>query len=103
MVLLIRVIHGLLSAFFLACIAFVYYVAIADVDSPLVVAAVGALILEGAVVVFNGGDCPLGGVHRRFGDEKAFFELLLPPRAAKLAVPVLGSVTALGIALLFIP
>lgn len=102
MVLLIRTIHGLLSAFFLACIAFVYYAAIADVDSPLVIAAAGALVLEGAVVVLNGGDCPLGGIHRRYGDEKAFFELVLPPRAAKLAVPVLGTVTALGIALLFV-
>ncbi len=101
MVILIRAVHGLLSAFFLSCIAFVYYAAIADVDSPLAFAAAGALVLEGAVVVLNGGDCPLGIVHRRYGDEKAFFELLLPPRAAKLAVPVLGAVTALGIALLF--
>ena len=101
MVLLIRTIHGLLSAFFLACIAFVYYAAIADVNSPLAFAAAGALVLEGAVVALNGGDCPLGGIHRRYGDEKAFFELLMPPKAAKLAVPVLGTVTALGIALLF--
>jgi hypothetical protein len=102
MVLLIRTIHGLLSAFFLACIGFVYYGAIADVDSPLVYAAAGALILEGVVVSLNGGDCPLGGIHRRYGDEKAFFELLLPAGAAKLAVPVLGAVTALGIALVVV-
>jgi len=102
MVLLIRTIHGLLSAFFLACIAFVYYAAIADVNSPLAFAAAGALVLEGAVVALNGGDCPLGGIHRRYGDEKAFFELLMPPKAAKLAVPVLGTVTALGIVLLVI-
>jgi hypothetical protein len=102
MVLLIRTIHGLLSAFFLACIGFVYYAVIADVDSPLVIAAAGALILEGLVVALNGGDCPLGGIHRRYGDEKAFFELVLPPRAAKLAVPVLGTVTAVGIVLVFV-
>jgi hypothetical protein len=101
MVLLIRAIHGLLSAFFLACIGFVYYAAIADVDSPIAYAAAGALILEGVVVALNGGDCPLGGIHRRYGDEKAFFELLLPARAAKLAVPVLGTVTAAGIILVF--
>jgi len=102
MVLLIRAVHGLLSAFFLSCIAFVYYAAIADVDSPLVIAAVGALILEGLVVALNGGDCPLGGIHRRFGDEKAFFELVLPPRVAKLAVPALGAVAALGIVVLLL-
>lgn len=99
MVILIRTVHGLLSAFFLGCIAYVYYAAIADVESPLVYAAAAALVLEGAIVVLNGGNCPLGAVHRRYGDEKAFFELLLPPKAAKLAVPVLGAVTAFGILL----
>lgn len=99
MVILIRTVHGLLSAFFLACVAYVYYAAIADIESPLVYAAGAALVIEGAIVLFNGGNCPLGAVHRRYGDDKAFFELLLPPRTAKLAVPVLGAVTVIGIIL----
>lgn len=97
MVLLIRTVHGLLSAFFLACIGYVYYAAIADTKSPLVFAAAAALVLEGAIVVLNRGNCPLGAMHTRYGDDKAFFELLLPPRAAKLAVPILGLVAAFGI------
>jgi hypothetical protein len=37
---------------------------------------------------------------RRLGDDTPFFGLLLPPHAAKRAVPVLAAVTALGIILL---
>lgn len=48
----------------------------------------------------NHGDCPLGGLGDRVGDPVPLFELVLPPRAAQLAVPVLGVVTATGVALL---
>jgi hypothetical protein len=48
----------------------------------------------------SGGKCPLGPILRRLGDETPFFELLLPPRAAKLAVPTLAAVSVLGALLL---
>ena len=48
----------------------------------------------------NHGDCPLGGLGDRVGDPVPLFELVLPPRAARLAVPALGVVTAAGVALL---
>jgi hypothetical protein len=50
-------------------------------------------------VAANGGDCPLGGLQERLGDPDPLFELVLPARAARLAVPVLGVVTACGPAL----
>ena len=55
---------------------------------------------EGLLVVKNRGDCPLGGLQERLGDPIPLFELVLPPRAAKLAVPVLGAIAGAGIALL---
>lgn len=97
---LVRTMHGLISAFFLACIAVVYYAGISGRRRRVGSIAAIALVAEGVVVSANGGDCPLGNVHRQYGDDKAFFELLLPQRAAKLAVPVLGAVATLGIALL---
>jgi hypothetical protein len=36
----------------------------------------------------------------RLGDETPFFALFLPPRAAKLAVPILAAVSVLGAVLL---
>jgi hypothetical protein len=50
-------------------------------------------------VIANRGDCPLGGLQERLGDPIPLFELVLSPKAAKLAVPVLGVISAAGIAL----
>jgi hypothetical protein len=61
--------------------------------------AIVALAGEGLLVVANRGDCPLGGLQERLGDPVPLFELVLSPRAAKLAVPVLGAITGLGVAL----
>jgi hypothetical protein len=55
------------------------------------------------VVGLNGGDCPLGAVHKRVVDDRTFFELFLPHRYAKRAVPFFTFVTLVGIALAFRP
>jgi hypothetical protein len=52
------------------------------------------------VVGANHGDCPLGPLGDRIGDDVPLFELVLSPRAAKLAIPTLGTVTAVGLGLL---
>jgi len=102
MVHLVRLAHGLVSALFLSCLGYVYYCGVTDTRSIWLVLSVIALAGEGAVVALNGGDCPLGFVHQRVGDEKAFFELFLPKRAAKLAVPFLAAVTVVGFGLLLV-
>jgi hypothetical protein len=99
-VLLSRLVHGLISLLFLACIALIYAAAWQGRAGVLTLVAIGALTLEGMLVALSRGNCPLGPVFRRLGDEKPFFELLLPPRAAKAAVPVLGAVTVVGLVLL---
>jgi hypothetical protein len=99
-VLLSRVAHGLVALGFLACIALVYLGAWeARVDAATVV-ALALLAVEGTLVLVSRGDCPLTPFLRRLGDDTPLFELVLPPRAAKQAVPVLGTVTALGAVLL---
>jgi hypothetical protein len=86
--------HGLVSVLFLACIAAVYAGAWRGTAGTLTLAAVGALLLEGLLVLLSRGSCPLGPLFRRLGDDTPFFELLLPRHAARLAVPVLAAVTA---------
>ncbi len=57
-------------------------------DRPLA-ASVAFLSIEGVGLAIGGGDCPMGPLQESWGDPKPFFELILPPRAAKAAVPVL--------------
>jgi hypothetical protein len=55
------------------------------------------LCVEGAALIVGHGDCPVGPMQAEWGDPVPFFELALPPRAAKAAVPVLAVVSVAGI------
>lgn len=97
-----RAAHGLIAVGFLGAIAYVWWCAISGRRGPLLRLAIAALAGEALFVGANGGDCPLGPLGDRVGDPMPLFGLVLPPRAARLAVPVLGLVTAAGIALVAI-
>jgi hypothetical protein len=60
-------------------------------------AGVAFLSVEGAALVVGHGDCPVGPLQAEWGDPVPFFELVLPARAAKAAVPVLAVVSVAGI------
>jgi hypothetical protein len=53
--------------------------------------------VQGIGVLVGRGNCPLGPIQGRLGDPIPFFELVLPPRAAKAAFPVLAALTLGGI------
>jgi hypothetical protein len=91
--------HAVIAAGFLLAIAYVWWCALSGRRGPLLRVAIVALATEGTLVVANRGDCPLGGLQERMGDPVPFFELVLSPRAARRAVPILGAVAAAGVAL----
>ncbi len=95
-----RTAHGLIGAGMSTAIGYVWWCAVRGRRGKLLPLAVTALVVEGVVVAANHGDCPLGPIGARVGDPVPLFELVLPPRAARLAVPVLGAVTLAGFALL---
>ena len=65
--------------------------------SPALWASVGFLLVEGGALVLGRGNCPVGRLQERWGDPVPLFELLLPPRAAKAAVPILAAVSAMAV------
>lgn len=95
-----RAAHAFVASGFLASIAYVWWCALSGRRGPFLRPAVAALVGEGVLVAVNRGDCPLGGFGDRIGDPVPLFELVLSPRAARRAVPTLGVVTAVGLALL---
>ncbi len=99
---LMRTIHGLITFYFVTCIVWIYYSAIINRPNMLAYIAAVSLFLEGLVVMLNHGNCPLGPIHHRLGDDKTFFELFLPKRIAKKSIPVLGTISLVGIILLFV-
>ena len=65
-------------------------------------ASVAFLLVQGVALVIGRGDCPFGPFQSRLGDPVPMFELALPPRAAKAAIPVLFFVSVAGIVALLL-
>lgn len=95
-----RAAHAGIAVAFLLAIGHVWWSALTGRRGPWLRACVWALVGEGILVAANRGDCPLGPLQERVDDPVPLFELVLPQRAARLAVPVLGAVTAGGVLLL---
>jgi len=95
-----RAAHATIAVEMMFAIAYVWWCALIGRRGALLRIAVATLLVEGALVTANRGDCPLGGLQQRLGDPVPLFELVLSPRAAKRAVPTLGAITAAGLALL---
>ncbi len=64
------------------------------------IAFVALLGAEGVALVIGRGNCPFGPLQRSLGDPVPMFELVLPPKAAKAAIPILTVVTIAGFAAL---
>ncbi len=98
----VRIVHTLIALVFIASIAAVYYSGIAQTIGIWFYLATGALAFEGIVVIANRGDCPLGFLHRRYGDDKGFFELFMPKRVARHMIRFFGALTAIGYVLVLV-
>jgi hypothetical protein len=85
--------HAVWSVVGLASLAYIWASAVRRRRDRRTVAAIAFLSGEGAALVIGRGNCPLGPFQRTLGDPVPLFELLLPPRAAKAAVPVLAAVS----------
>lgn len=65
---------------------------------PWVWASAAFVLAEGGAVLVGRGNCPMAPKQEAWGDPVPFFELILPPRVAKAAFPVLAVASLAGIA-----
>lgn len=93
-----RLAHAGWSVAQLAALGYIWTCAVTGRRDARLWASIGFLGLEGVGLAVGRGSCPMAGLQSRWGDPVPFFELLLPPRAAKAAVPFLAVVSAAGIA-----
>ncbi|MGO9178450.1 MAG: hypothetical protein ACLQHS_04110 [Candidatus Limnocylindrales bacterium] len=94
-----RIAHVVWSVVSLASLGYIWTCALTRRRDARLWASVAFLSLEGVGLVVGRGDCPFGPLQTRLGDPIPLFELVLPPRAAKAAVPVLAGVTLAGVAI----
>jgi hypothetical protein len=88
-----RAFHAIWAVLQLASLAYLWATAARRRRGRFLPIVVGFLLVEGAALVIGRGNCPLGPFQRTLGDPVPLFELVLPRRAAKAAVPVLAGVT----------
>jgi hypothetical protein len=93
-----RVTHATWSVAQLAGLGLIWHRVATRRRDPAMWASVSFLVLEGGGLVIGRGNCPMGRLQESWGDPVPFFELILPPRAAKAAVPALAVVSLAAIA-----
>jgi hypothetical protein len=94
-----RVGHTLIAVTELAGLGYVWTCAVARRRDRFLGVSMAVLAIEAVGLVVGRGSCPLGPLQGRLGDSVPLFELVLPPRAAKAAVPVLCAVAVAGMVL----
>ena len=96
----LRIGHIAIAVVGLSSLTYTWVCALTGRRDRILRAALAALSVQGVALVIGRGNCPLGPLQQRLGDPSPLFELVLPPRAAKAAIPVLVGATAGGIAIL---
>jgi len=95
-----RLVHASWSVAQLGCLGYIWVCALTGRRGRRLWAGVAFLLAEGAALIVGRGNCPVGPLQAEWGDPVPFFELVLPPRAAKAAIPILAVVSVAGIAAL---
>jgi hypothetical protein len=97
-----RIAHILWGAVELAALADVWRAALLRRRGRGLRLSVAFLLVQGAALVIGRGNCPFGPFQRQLGDPVPMFELALPPRAAKAAIPALFTVAVIGMVAAFL-
>ena len=82
----LRTIHLIGALFLYFSIGVIIYSAIVKNNPNILKYSLGALSLESIAIVINKWDCPLHPIHKKLGDEKAFFGLFLPEKHTRKAM-----------------
>ncbi|HEU0165446.1 MAG TPA: hypothetical protein VFQ54_10405 [Thermomicrobiales bacterium] len=98
----LRAVHALIALVELVCLAYLWFCAVTNRRDRKLATAIAILGAEGVGLIVGGGNCPLGPFQRHLGDSTPLFELVLPKRAAKAAVPILTGVAVLGVAIVVV-
>jgi hypothetical protein len=98
----LRLAHGAIAVVELGALGYVWWCALTRRRTKLLALAVTAMAAEAGALVMGQGDCPLGPLQAQAGDATPLFELVLPPRAAKLAVPMLAACAGAAVAVVLV-
>lgn len=98
---LVKFIHSAIFFVMSLCVMYILYAAVTDQRSPLLVVAVGAVLLEGAILALNRCQCPLTDLAKQYGDAKgSVTDIFLPAWFAPHVFTVCTTLFLIGVVLL---
>lgn len=96
MVYVVRTIHMTIGIFYTIAIFYIWFSVLFGIITIWTWLAIIAHAVEGIILLINGGDCPLGIFHHRYGDDKTLFELVAGKTYAKYGMKIWFSFAIVG-------
>lgn len=93
-----RIAHLAWGAVAMSALGYIWASAVRRRRDRWLYASTAFLLTQGGALVVGRGNCPFGPFQAQLGDPVPMFQLFLPPRAAKAAIPLLTVVALAGIA-----
>ena len=83
-VFVVKLVHSVIFFFMVACLGYILYCAIIGRYDWTLLIALGAICLEGLVLLFNRGKCPFTGLAEKYGAANgAVTDIFLPMWCAR--------------------
>ena len=80
----VKLVHSLIFFFMVLCLCYILYCAVTGRYDWTLLVALGAICLEGLVLLLNGGKCPFTGLAEKYGAANgAVTDLFLPMWCAR--------------------
>lgn len=76
----IRILHSIITMVIILSIIYLFYSFFTGKADIFLYIAITILLLEGLALVLAKGICPMVFIHRKFGDEKSFWDMFFDDR-----------------------
>ena len=97
----VKLVHSIVFFFMVSCLVYIFYCAVARRYDWTLLAALGAIFLEGLALMFNGWECPFTTLAKKLGDEKgSVTDMFLPDWSARHTFRISMFVLAIELVLL---
>lgn len=99
----VKLIHAVIFFLMFFCLFYILYTAIARTYNWLLLAAIGIILVEGIILIFNGWQCPLTNLARKYGDKKGTVtDIFLPAWLAPHTFKIFGALYGVGVILVVV-
>lgn len=94
----IKVLHTVIWAFFVLTILYILYAGIMNRISPLLWIAISLIIVEGIILLIDGGRCPLTRLGEEYTNKTDIgFDIFLPKWVAKYNKTIFTTLYCIGV------